>query len=191
MNKTLIIMIACSIIAATSVGAAETGATETSTASQGEKGYAGILFGGNSTTNSPGDNQTTTTFGATAGAKLASEFGIGLFGSYYSQKSSGSFLGLPSGASTSTAVITGQGNFFAGGFHFGAEAGPAISSWSGYVSNVNAGDSRTVMVYGPEGGYDYKLSKTASIGAEAHYLLSTGDSSIDNIQFLAALKVWM
>ena len=157
----------------------------------GEKGYAGILFGGNSTTNAPDSNQTTATFGATLGAKIAPEFGLGLFGSYFSQRSFGSFMGLPTGASTSTAVITGQGNFFAGGLHLGAEMGPAISSWSGNISTAHTGNSNTTMVYGPEAGYDFKFTKTMSLGAEAHYLFSSGDASINNVQAFAALKVWL
>ena len=182
-----LILLAGALTSATTARASEVSATESS----GDRGYAGLLFGGNSTTNSSDPNQTTTTFGATLGAKMTPEFGIGLFGSYYTQRSSGSFMGLPTGASTSTAVITGQANFFAGGLHLGAEAGPAINSWSGNISTAHTGNSNTNMVYGPEAGYDYKFTKTMSLGAEAHYLFSSGDASVNNIQALAALKVWL
>lgn len=152
-----------------------------------EMGYLGILAGGN------GANQVqeniTPTLGVTLGAKIKPWLGVGLFGSYFGQKSSGSLFGLETGTQTHTLVLTGQANIFAGGFHAGAEIGPAFSSWSGKISRLNSGDSTVAMVWGPEAGYDFAIGRSVSLGAEGHYLISTVEGSANNVQLFAALKL--
>ena len=151
-------------------------------------GYLGLLAGGNKSASS--ETNATPTFGLTLGAKLAPAFGIGFLGSYYGQTSSGSLLGLPTGSSAKTLVLAGQANYFIGGLHLGGEIGTAISSWSGQISKVHTGDSTTSMIYGPEAGYDFIIARSVSLGAEGHYLISTAESAVDNIQVFAALKFW-
>ncbi|MGE0615046.1 MAG: outer membrane beta-barrel protein [Bacteriovoracia bacterium] len=154
-------------------------------------GYAGFLLGGNIASTSGSDGDTRPNIGLTLGGKISPEFGLGFYGGFSGQRSSGTFLGLPSGTSTSMTILAGQLNFFAGPLHLGAEAGAAISSWSGNISSVHAGDSTTDFVYGPQGGVDFQLVPNLSLGAELHYLITTADSGVNNLQALAALKVWM
>jgi len=151
--------------------------------------YLGVLLGVNTPTGE--GSSSTATVGATLGSKVVSYFGVGLFGSYSGQTSSGSLLGLPAGTSTSTTLLTGQGNFMMGGFHLGGEIGAGISSWSGAVSTLHAGTSNTALIYGPEAGYDFKLTSAVSLGGEVHYLFSNAEAASKNLQALATLKVWL
>ncbi|MEO5970125.1 MAG: hypothetical protein ABIQ95_09375, partial [Bdellovibrionia bacterium] len=93
-------------------------AEDTGGADQGA--YAGILIGGNISTASNGtitDSTMTPTLALTLGTKMPTNFGFGLFGSYYSRTSSGTFLGLPSGTNTGTTMLLGQGNYYFMGAH--------------------------------------------------------------------------
>lgn len=157
----------------------------------GDRGYAGLLVGGNTTTNES-KNNITPTIGLTLGAKMTPSFGIGLFGNYYERNRSSSILSLPVGTSTKTFVVTGQGNFFIGGFHFGGEAGFARSSWEASIGSLQTGGAgSTIFVYGPEAGFDLKLAKTLSIGVEGHYLFSRANSGVSALLAFAGIKVWM
>ncbi|MEO5969761.1 MAG: hypothetical protein ABIQ95_07510 [Bdellovibrionia bacterium] len=159
-----------------------------------QNAYVGALIGGNRNANSNGtisDTATNPTYGLTAGIKISPRFGIGFFGSRYDLTSSGAFLGLPVGTSTSTTMLLGQGNFFIGGIHVGVEAGPTTSSWDGKIASLHDGSSNTSMVYGPHGGIDMKLDKTITLGGEFHYLFSTAQNVASNAQALAAIKIWL
>lgn len=151
-------------------------------------GYAGVLLGGNGSPSLEG--RLTPTIGLTFGAKLAPALGVAVMGTYYGQMSSGSLLGLPTGAAAKTLTITGQVNYFVGGFHAGGEVGATVSSWSGNLSSIHLGDSANGIVFGPVVGYDLTLGKNLSIGAEGHFLISTVKSGVDNLQAFAALKYW-
>lgn len=156
--------------------------------------YAGIMIGGNFSTASDGtisDSSMTPTIALTFGTKMPSNFGFGLYGSYFGRTSSGSFLGLPSGTSTGTTMLLGQGNYYVAGLHLGLEAGVAVSSWSAGISSVTSSNSNTSMVYGPNAGYDLKIDKTISLGVEVHYLFSTAQNSVNNAQTLANFKIWL
>jgi hypothetical protein len=156
--------------------------------------YAGIMIGGNISTASNGtitDSSMTPTIALTLGMKMPTNFGFGLFGSYFGRTSSGSFLGLPTGTNTGTTMLLGQGNYYLLGAHLGLEAGVAISSWSGTISSVTSGSSTTSLVYGPNVGYDLKIDKTISLGVEVHYLFSTAQNSVNNVQTLASFKIWL
>ncbi len=131
------------------------------------------------------------TVGLTVGIKLSPRFGIGVLGSRYGMTSSSTILGLPVGTASNTTLLLGQANFILGGFHLGAELGPSINSWDGTISSLNTGTSSSSLVYGPQGGIDFRLDKTISLGGELHYLLSTAKNVVNNIQALAVLKIWL
>jgi len=160
---------------------------EENTTSQG-LGYLGLLAGGNSAEGS--QDSASPTIGVTFGTKLAPNFGVGFLGSYFGETSSGSLFGLPTGTSASSIVLAGQANYFLGGFHMGGEMGAAINSWSGRISNSYSGNSNTAMIFGPQAGYDFAVGKAVSLGAEAHYLVSTADNGSNNFQIFAAVKFW-
>jgi hypothetical protein len=150
--------------------------------------YFGLVAGGNSTAGAK--ERATPTFGLTLGSLVAPELGIGFLGTYYGQSSSGTLFGLPTGSSMKTINLTAQLNYFLGGVHLGGQAGVAISSWSGYVSNLHVGNSTTTMILGPSVGYDFKLGRALSLGGEAHYIFNTTEGRANNLQVLAALKFW-
>jgi hypothetical protein len=153
--------------------------------------YVGALAGANLPNGNSGSN-VSPTFGATVGAKLAPNFGIGGFGTYYGQSNSGSFLGLPTGTSTSTFNLAGEANFFAEGFHVGGDIGAAFTSWSGNVGSASLGTSNNSLIYGPEAGFDFPLGAGGlSLGAEAHYLFNNASNSQNNLLLLGALKIWL
>lgn len=126
-----------------------------------------------------------------AGAMANSNIGLGLYASYYGQTSSGSLLGLPSGAATTNYNIAGELNYFIGGMHLGFDVGVGIASWSGNISSVSASSSSTYFIFGPEAGFDISILPFLSIGAEVHALFNNNDSNVDNIQALAIVKVWL
>ena len=156
--------------------------------------YVGALIGGNRNSNSDGAISDTTTnpaIGVTAGIRVSPRFGVGFFGSRYGQTSSGIFLGLPAGTSTTTTMLLAQGNYFSKAIHLGVEAGATTSSWDRIVASRHDGSSSTSMVYGPHGGIDLKLDKAITLGGEFHYLFSTAHNVASNAQALAALKIWI
>jgi hypothetical protein len=153
------------------------------------RSYLGLLLGGD-TSNDSDLNNAKMTFGVTLGSKIIPEFGLGVLLSYRGQTSSGSVLGLPAGVSTNTYTAAAQGNFFLGGFHFGGEVGPSITSWSGNVSSLHTGSSATSLVYGPEAGFDFKIVSALSVGIEAHYLFSSDSNNVNNLEGFVGLKLW-
>ena len=156
--------------------------------------YVGALIGGTKSANSDGTISESTispTVGVTAGIKLSPRFGIGFLGSRYGMTSSSNILGLPAGTNSNTTLLLGQANFILGGFHVGVDLGPSTNSWDGTISSLNDGTSNTSFVYGPQGGIDFKLDKTISLGGEVHYLFSTAKNVVSNIQGLAVLKIWL
>lgn len=150
--------------------------------------YLGVMFGGNKTPNT--SDSFNPTYGITLGGKISPVIGLGFFGNYFGHDSTGSFLGLPTGSSTRNFVLAGQLNYSIGGLFFGGEAGAAITSWSGNISSIHSGSSDTSFVYGPVAGYDIVINNSISVGAQAHYLVSTTNSGRDNLQVFAALKFW-
>lgn len=163
--------------------------TTTSETNEDRKGYLGLLLGGDTSSDSD-TNNTKMTEGLTMGAKIIPEFGLGVLLTYRGQTSSGAVLGLPVGVSTHTYTAAAQANFFVGGFHFGGEAGPSITSWSGNISSIHSGSSATSLAYGPEAGFDYKILSALSVGAEAHYLFSSDNNNVNNFEGFVGLKVW-
>lgn len=153
------------------------------------KGYVGVLGGANSATGATVKTQGSV--GLTVGVKPDPNLGLALFGSYFNQDASTGFLGLPDGTSTNIFITTAQGNLWMNSFHVGAEAGAQFNSWTNADSAFQNGTSQTDFVYGPEAGYDYKVSKEVSLGAEVHYLINNSAASRNNMQALAALKFWM
>lgn len=154
------------------------------------KGYVGFVGGASSLNNNNADVRAKPSVGVTLGAKMDEHVGIGFFGNYFGQTASGGTLGLPDGTDTDIFVTTGQLNLWFNNLHVGGEAGAQFNTWTG-TSTAAAGNSTTDFVYGPEAGYDYKVSKVVSLGAELHYLFNNTASSRDNMQALAALKFWM
>lgn len=153
-----------------------------------ERGYLGALLGGAMPTAT--NANTNGAAGGTVGVKLSNDVGLGVMGLWYGESSEQSFLGLPVGTQSSTFFLGLQANLFLGGFHIGGEVGPAISSWEGNVSSIHAGTSETSLAYGPHAGFDFRLSKAVSLGAEAHYLFTEAEGGNDSVQALAALKIW-
>lgn len=163
--------------------------TTTSESRDEKTSYLGLLLGGDTSSDSDSNNAKMTE-GLTMGAKVIPEFGLGVLLTYRGQTSSGTVLGLPAGISTHTYTAAGQANIFMGGFHFGGEAGPSITSWTGNVSNIHSGSNVTSLAYGPEAGFDYKILSALSVGAEAHYLFSSDSSNVNNFEGFVGLKLW-
>lgn len=151
--------------------------------------YLGAMLGFNSADAS--SVNAATSLGATVGTKINSLIGLGLFGSYSGTKTSGPYLGLPSETDFSITVLTVQGNAYLGGFHAGAELGSMIRSWSGIRSTVTGGTSDTSMLIGINTGYDYKVSRALSVGAEIHYFIPFGSNQSKLIQGFAGVKIWI
>jgi hypothetical protein len=153
--------------------------------------YAGVLGGAN-IPNGDSDSSVSPTIGATLGAKLAPQFGIGAFGTYYGQSNSGRFLGFSAGTSTRTFNVAGEASFFASYFHLGADVGAAFTSASGNIGSASVGTSSNTLIYGPQAGFDIPIAATGlSIGAEAHYLFNHEDNSNNNLPVLGAVKIWL
>ncbi len=151
-------------------------------------GYLGGLLGGNFPVES--NSTLRPAAGVTVGANLVDHFGFGLLATYFGQKTTGKFLGLPTGTSTGTLFIAGQAHYVFNGFHLGGEVGPAFSFWSSNVSTMQASSSKSFVLFGPEAGYDFVIAKHFSVGAELHYLISSEKSAAQNLQAFAAFKLW-
>lgn len=156
--------------------------------------YIGGLVGATKSANSDGiilGSETSPTFGLTAGIKLSPSFEIAFLATRYRTRSTSTDLGLPIGTDSNTTLLLGQGSFLMGGFHLGVEIGSSINSWDGKISSLNDGTSSTSTVYGPQGGIDFRLDKTLTLGGEVHYLFSTAKNVVSNVQALAVLKIWL
>ena len=151
-------------------------------------GYLGLALGANTTIGS--NENASPTYALVFGANISPEFGIGFFGSHYGQSSSGSLFGLPTGTTTSTLILAIQANYFFNGAHLGGEIGTAISSWSGHISTVNAGDSASAVIFGPQAGYDFLVGQSISLGIEGHYLFTSAKDGVTNAQILGSVKFW-
>lgn len=168
------------------------GATEKVEAdyNEGRTTYIGVGLGAAAPTSNVSSGSVPS-IGAFLGHKLSPQAGIGLFGGYYGQTSSGSLLGLPALTAASTALLMGQGSFFLGPLHIGAEVGVGVNSWGASLSTIHAGNSVVALTGGPQGGVDLKLSPAATLGLEVHYLMSAATGSANNLLAMATIKGWM
>ncbi len=154
--------------------------------------YVGGLIG-ESFANGNSQSSSNMNFGLTVGTRVSPDLGLGIYGTYYGQSDSASVFGRPVGAtSLRTYNICGEMNFFASVFHLGGDAGLGISSWEGSIGQNSVGSSRTSFIFGPEAGFDIPLGTSAlSLGGEVHYLFTNDSEGQNNLQALAALKVWL
>ncbi|MBI2712539.1 MAG: hypothetical protein HYX41_06785 [Bdellovibrio sp.] len=154
-------------------------------------GWIGAMVGANIPATS--GVSPTATAAVTLGSRLGSVFGVGIFGSYYGESSTGPYLGLPSSTAMSVVLLTAQASLFFGGLHFGAETGAAIRSWSGVASTLVGGtaSSSTTLIIGIHGGYDYKLSRNLSLGVDGHYFFPGAATEANTAQVLGVVKVWL
>ena len=154
-----------------------------------QPGYLGVLLGLNST--SEGSVKNSAVVGATIGTRLGPHLGVGIFGSYYGQTHSGPYLGLPADTATSSALLTAQVNYFLDGFHIGGEVGAAFRFWSGAASAFTDGSSTVTLIFGPHVGYDYKISRNLSFGAELHVLFPSQRTEATVLQGFGVVKLWL
>ena len=155
--------------------------------------YVGGLVGANFAN---GDNNSSTdaNFGVTVGTKItpAGNIGLGFYGTFVGQSNSSSVFGQPVGTSTRTYDLCGEVNGFASVFHFGGDIGMGINSWDANAGNASLGSSQTALIFGPETGFDIPLGTSSlSLGGELHYLFTTADHAPNNLQAMAALKIWL
>lgn len=163
---------------------------ETTSQEGGRRFFVGALVGANFPTGNLGTN-VSPIYGITAGAKIAPLFGVGFFGTYHGQTSTGSILNLNAGATTARFVLTGQADLYLSVFHVGINAGAEIHSWAIGAGPSVLGTTNTGFVFGPEAGFDIPLSPMVSVGAEVHYLLTTLQSAQGNMVAAANVKVWL
>ena len=149
-------------------------ASETTSISENEREYVGLLAGGSSNQNG---GQNMTAFGATLGGQVTRYLGVGIFGSRSEQTNS------------NFSVLTTEMNFYLGNFHFGPEGGFSWTTPSGANSTVFQNNTTASVVLGPQAGYDFKVARAFSIGAEAHYLIIQSQNK-DSTQALVSLKYW-
>lgn len=147
------------------------------------QGWAGGL-GGISVPNAD-DSSSRVAYGVTAGAKLGSEYGLGVY-----------FLN--SEKKEDLAEFNYQLFGIQASYHFEGEAAGAFFGARVGISKVKA-DIREISPtnYGVVGGYDHALGERLSLGAEASYMAvakgTDGGIPIDSfgmINFLASLKFW-
>ncbi|MEO5971729.1 MAG: hypothetical protein ABIQ95_17525 [Bdellovibrionia bacterium] len=159
-----------------------------------QRAYIGVLMGGNRSAASDGttsESGISPMIGVTAGFKLSPLFGLSFLGSRYALTNSTEVFGLPVGTDSNTTLLLAQGNFFLSAFHVGVELGTSTNSWRSLASSLSIENSNLSIVYGPQGGMDFKVGKTISLGGELHYLFSTARNVTNNIQVLANLKIWL
>lgn len=155
-------------------------------------GYLGVLGGASYFDPENLSRGSDVIFGLTAGTRTDSNVGIGFYGTYFNDSTSSSILGIPAGTRTTTYYLTGQLDLFASVFHFGANAGVGIDTWNASVGGANIGNTRSMFIYGPEAGFDFPIGNSpVSLGAEVHYLINHESDARNNLQAMAALKIWM
>ena len=127
--------------------------------------------------------------GISASGRVLPHLSVGVFAGYSGERTTPTFLTLPDGTQMSLIHLLAQLHFNVGGLHAGIEGGAALRSWGGAVSTLNGGTSSTSVVYGPQGGYDFRISKNFSIGAELHYLIATANPEVNRLLAFVNLKV--
>lgn len=155
----------------------------------GLPGYVGALLGGNFP--SASNVNATPSVGLTAGTRIGNTLGLGLLGSFYPQENTGGFLGLATNTSMSVVVIAAQGNIYLSGLHFGPEIGAAMRFLSNALTTPNTGNTTTTPLVGVQLGYDYKLSRSISLGIDAHYFIPTASTEVNFLQAFAVAKIWL
>ncbi len=130
--------------------------------------------------------------GITLGNRFAPHLGVGLQISYFGQRNSGAFLTFPQGSETSVLYLLPQLQIYLDLLHFGVEGGLAFRSASGAAETLNgSGTSTTTFIFGPTLGYDYKLSRAFSLGAEAHALFTGSEAELTQFQAFFSIKLWL
>lgn len=144
------------------------------------KGWVGGLFG--LTVPSYNGTQARGMYGITAGAKVGTEFGLGVY-----------FL------SSQKRESIGDFNFdlygVQVGYHFEGEANGVFIAGRVGTSKiaVNGTTNASPMNFGAVVGYDYMLMEHASLGGEVSYMSIASAASTESfttLNFLAALKLW-
>ena len=158
----------------------------------GETGWVGGLFG----LSVPNADNTTsrTMYGLTAGAKVGSEFGIGL---YYLTSRQNETINAVSTPFNYDLYGVDFGYYFEGdakGVYFGGKLGTSKLSTNNTAAQ---GVTTSPMHYGVFAGYNYMIGSNFSIGGEASYI-SVSSSNGNGLQinqfsmldFLASVKFW-
>ncbi len=133
--------------------------------------------------------------GVDGGVKLAPQFGVGLYATYY---------GIGLGAST--IIVAGEGNYFFGdqlkGLYATAKGGlglslaPSVSvtvpsiTGTGVATQTVGGGTSVGVVLGGGAGYDYKLTNEISVGGEGNVLLMISSATGVIFNALADVKYW-
>ncbi len=154
--------------------------TSAAYASDSSKGWVGGLFG--LTVPSYNGTQARGMYGLTAGAKVGTEFGVGV---YY--------------LSSQKRESIGDFNFdlygVQVGYHFEGEANGVFIAGRIGTSKiaVNGTTNASPMNYGAVVGYDYMLVEHVSLGGEVSFMSIASAASTESftaLNFLAALKLW-
>jgi hypothetical protein len=128
-----------------------------------------------------GSSLTFFTFGAEGQAQLMGPWGAGASLTYYTKSIAGYNQGF--------LTLTGQGLYFFSdilhGLRAGAQAGLGMTSY-----DAPGVSGTTSFIFGPTGGYDYKLTPNFSVGGEGTLYFSTQSGSSALFQLLAVLKYW-
>lgn len=133
----------------------------------------------------PNADKTTTRgmYGITAGAKLGTELGLGVY-----------YFGAHKDESPGVAFDYDLYGIELG-YHFEGEANGAFFAGRIGTSKVNvAGTSYSPTNLGVAGGYDYMFTDHLSIGGEASFMSiqSAGAlSSFTTLDFLGSIKIWL
>lgn len=144
------------------------------------KAWVGGLFG--LTVPSYNGTQARGIYGLTAGAKIGTEFGVGV---YYT--------------SSQKRETIGDFNFdlygVQAGYHFEGEANGVFIAGRIGTSKLSVAGATNVspMNFGAVVGYDYMLFDHASLGGEASYMSiasAAGTEGFTTLNFLASLKLW-
>jgi|GEM_PF-3556936 len=149
--------------------------------------YLGGLVGGSDL----GSGNSDTNYGLTLGGKWGDVVGLGFYGTYARTTGTADNFGLPTGTNVRAFRLLGEFNVFLAWLHVGVDIGAAINTWAQVPGDVNASTSETQMIVGPQAGIDIPIAGPLSIGAEAHYLVSTAEFEDNELQAMAALKLWL
>ena len=160
----------------------------------GENGWVGGMFG----LSVPNADNTTsrTMYGLTAGAKVGTEFGIGL---YYLTSRQNETMNSVSTPFNYDLYGVDFGYYFEGeakGVYFGGKLGTSKLSTNNAAVPAQ-GVTTSPMHYGVFAGYNYMIGSNFSVGGEASYI-SISSSNGNNLQinsfsmldFLLSVKAW-
>jgi hypothetical protein len=138
-----------------------------------EKGWIGGLFGVSAPTRS--DATSRAIYGLTAGAKLGTELGLGVY-----------YLTSPKDENVQGQTIGNNFDFYGieGAYHFEGEAKGAYIGARIGITNVKIKPSNaltpsvstTPVHWGPTVGYNYWLNRNFSLGGDVSYLLVSESS---------------